>query len=133
MMEHPNFIVLLFAAGGVLFVLLGIPLKQGEVPPNWFYGFRHPKDALGQRDMVHGQPCNRRRHDPRRVLSWPRASLIVFALRNWIESRDIRCRIVAVMLVIVVYMAIHGLSLFEKCKYAGDHPYLGKPDQNARV
>lgn len=40
----------IFVVTGALFVVLGIPLALGKVPPNWFYGFRTPK-TLSRSDI----------------------------------------------------------------------------------
>jgi uncharacterized membrane protein len=112
-MERSNYTVLLFAAVGVLFVLLGIPLKQGAVPPNWWYGFR-TKKTLSDKEIWYA--VNRVTGvDMIRVgCVLVAASLIVFALRNWLSPEASVAVLIVVMLVMVVYMAFHGLSILRR-------------------
>jgi uncharacterized membrane protein len=112
-MERSNYTVLLFAAVGVLFVLLGIPLKQGAVPPNWWYGFR-TKKTLSDKEIWY--TVNRVTGiDMIRIgCVLIAASLIVFALRNWLSPEASVAVLIVVMLVMVVYMAFHGLSILRR-------------------
>jgi hypothetical protein len=112
-MEHSNYTVMLFAAIGVLFILLGIPLKQGAVAPNWWYGFRTRK-TLSDKEIWYA--VNRVTGvDMIRIGSiLVAASLIVFALRNWLSPEASVAVLIVVMLVMVVYMAFHGLSILRR-------------------
>ena len=112
-MEHSNYTVLLFAVIGVLFVLLGIPLKQGAVPPNWWYGFR-TKKTLSDKEIWYA--VNRVTGiDMIRVgVVLVAASLIVFALRNWLSPESSVAVLIVVMLLMVGYMAFHGLSILRR-------------------
>jgi uncharacterized membrane protein len=112
-MEHSNYNVLLFAAIGVLFVLLGIPLKQGAVPQNWWYGFR-TKKTLSDKEIWYA--VNRVTGiDMIRVGGvLVAASLIVFALRNWLSPEASVVVLIVVMLLMVGYMAFHGLSILRR-------------------
>jgi uncharacterized membrane protein len=48
-MNQITFAALLFALVGVLYIGLGIPLLQGRIPPNRFYGSRTKKTLSDER------------------------------------------------------------------------------------
>jgi uncharacterized membrane protein len=112
-MEHPVYIVLLFVLIGAVFIALGIPLKQGAVPPNRFYGFRTRK-TLANKDIWYA--VNRLMGiDMIRVgVVLVAASLIVLALRKSLGPEAMVFTVIAVSLVMVGYMAIHGFSLLKR-------------------
>src|SRR5690348_8836412 len=112
-MEHPVYIELLFAIVGVLFIVLGIPLKQGAVPPNRWYGFRTRKTLSDEEiwyeinrvtgiDMIRAGGV---------ILA---TSLVMLAFRNWISPDTAVMILLAVMLGTVGWMAFHGFSLLKK-------------------
>src|SRR5688572_13826064 len=37
------FNVIMFGGIGILYIILGVPLALGKIPPNWGYGFRTPR------------------------------------------------------------------------------------------
>jgi len=111
--EHSNYTVLIFAAVVILFILLGIPLKQGAVPPNWWYGFRTRK-TLSDKDIWY--TVNRVTGiDMIRVgTSLAAASLVVFALRGWLSLEASVAILMVVMVLTVGYMAYHGFSTLRR-------------------
>lgn len=113
MMEHPVYIVLLFALIGAVFVALGIPLKQGAVPPNCWYGFRTRK-TLSDKEIWY--PINRIMgiDTIRAGAVLVGASLVGLALRNTLNPEVIVALLVGVMLIMMAYMAVHGFSLLRR-------------------
>jgi uncharacterized membrane protein len=113
MMEHPVYVVLLFALIGALFVALGIPLQQGAVPPNWWYGFRTRK-TLSNKEIWYAINRVTGIDMIRTGVVIVGASLIVLALRNRLSAELVILVLVAVMLIMVAYMAVHGFSLLRR-------------------
>src|SRR6478672_3053568 len=112
-MEHPVYIVLLFVLIGAVFIALGIPLKQGAIPPNYWYGFRTRK-TLSDKEIWYS--INRVMGiDMIRVgVVLVAASLIVLAVRRSMSPEAMVFTVIAVSLVMVGYMAIHGFSLLKR-------------------
>jgi len=113
MTEHPIYIVLLFVMIGALFVALGIPLKQGAVPPNWWYGFRTRK-TLSDKEIWYTINRIMGIDMIRAGAVLVGACLIVLALRNTLSPEVIVVLLVGVMLIMMAYMAIHGFSLLRR-------------------
>ena len=113
MMENPIYLALLFAVIGTVFIVLGIPLKQGAIPPNRFYGFRTRK-TLSDREVWYA--INRVTGiDMIRVGGlMVVVSLLLLAIRNWIGPDVMLFILLAVMVISVAYMAIHGISLLKR-------------------
>ena len=112
-MEAGFYYGLLFVRVGGVFGALGIPLKQGRVPPNRFYGFRTPRTL---RDEKIWYPANR-------VLGIDMiragvvimgVSLLMLALRGFVPSDAAVIVIIATMIGTAVYMAIHGFAILRK-------------------
>jgi len=112
-MENPVHVGLLFTFIGLLFVALGFPLKQGAVPPNYWYGFRTRK-TLSDKEIWYA--INRVTGiDMIRVgIILGVASTVMISLRNWLSLEAIAMILTAVMLLSVAYMAIHGFSLLRR-------------------
>ena len=112
-MESGFFYVALFIVIGALFVALGIPLKQGRIPPNHFYGFRTPRTL---RDEKVWYPANR-------VLGIDMirggavivdVSLVMLALRSFVTAETAVLALVAISIAVAVYMGIHGFAVLRK-------------------
>ena len=108
-MEDHVYIILSFAAIGVLFMVLGLPLKQGAIPPNRWYGFRTRKTLADEEiwykvnriagiDMIRGGAA------------LTAAALVLLALRKTLTLEIAAAILVIVMLAVVIWMAIHGFS-----------------------
>ena len=112
-MENPVYVVLLFAVIGILFIVLGFPLKQGAVPPNCFYGFRTRK-TLSNKEIWYA--INRVTGiDMMRVgVAIVTASLVVLSIRSWISPDAMLFIMLGVMVISVAFMAIHGFSLLKR-------------------
>jgi hypothetical protein len=112
-MENPIYYLLLLALIGLLFIILGIPLKQGAVRPNLWYGFRTRKTLSDETIW----------YDINRVLGIDMircgmvitaSSLVVVALRNSITPEISVAILVAVTLIMVVWMAFHGFYILRR-------------------
>ena len=112
-MEPGFFYVALFAVIGLLFVVLGIPLKQGRIPPNYFYGFRTPRTL---RDEKVWYPANR-------VLGIDMirggvvivaGALLMLALRGFVTSEGAVLVLVGVSVAVATFMGIHGFAVLRK-------------------
>lgn len=112
-MEGGFYYLLLFVVLGGIFVALGIPLKQGRIPPNYFYGFRTPRTL---RDETIWYPVNR-------VLGVDMVrtgvviaviALIMMAMRNYVTSEVAVIVVVGTMVVSTLVMAIHGFAELRK-------------------
>ncbi len=51
-MNEVSTVAILFAAVGMLFILISIPLILERVPPNNFYGRAHAQDAFRSENLV---------------------------------------------------------------------------------
>ena len=110
----PGFnLLFLFIFSGVLFVVFGIPLKQGRVPPNRFYGFRTPRTLTNETvwyavnrvtgaDMVASG------------IAIIAVSLVMMALRGFITPDAAIMVVLATMIASALYMAIHGFMALRK-------------------
>ena len=112
-MENGFLYVLLFVLIGAVFIVSGIPLKQGRIPPNYFYGFRTPRTLKDEKIWY---PVNR-------VLGIDMirvgaviiaASLVMLAMRSWITSEAAVLVLVGTMIMSAVLMAIHGFATLRK-------------------
>lgn len=112
-MEYGYSSLYLFPLTGIIFVLLGIPLKRGQVPPNNWYGFRTRKtlsnEALwyevnrvtGQDMITAGATMF--------VISIP---VLLLAERIGLALAHIVMTVVT--LVMVIRMGIHGFSILKR-------------------
>jgi uncharacterized membrane protein len=112
-MEGGIYYLLLLLAIGLIFAALGIPLKQGRIPPNHFYGFRTPRTL---RDEAVWYPVNRVLGvDMIRVgVVIAVVSLVMMAMRGYVAAEVAVLVVVATMILAVVYMAIHGFTELRK-------------------
>src|SRR5437868_6948065 len=112
-MEAGFYYVLLFVLVGGIFVALGIPLKQGRVPPNRFYGFRTPRTMTDEKIWY---PANRVLGIDmiRAGVVIVAVSLLMLALRGFVPSDTAVVVIIATMIGTAVYMAIHGFAILRK-------------------
>jgi uncharacterized membrane protein len=111
---EPGFLyVVLFVVIGALFVALGIPLKNGRVPPNRFYGFRTPRTLTDENvwypvnrvlgvDMIRGG------------IAIMAVSLVLLAVRGFITSETAVMVLVGAMIAAAAFMAIHGFATLWK-------------------
>ena len=110
----PGFnLLFLFIFAGVMFVAFGIPLRQGRVPPNRWYGFRTPRTLRDEKVW----------HAVNRVTGADMVGtgvaiiavcLLMFALRSYVTSDTAIMVVLATMIATAVYMAIHGLAALRK-------------------
>ena len=112
-MENPVYVVLLFAFIGLLFIVLGIPLKQGAVPPNYFYGFRTRK-TLSDKEVWYAINRVTGIDMIGAGVAIVATSLVLLAIRNWISLDAVVFILLAVMIISFGYMAIHGFSLLRQ-------------------
>ena len=112
-MEPGFFYVALFLVIGALFVVLGVPLKQGRIPPNHFYGFRTPRTLTDEKvwypanrvlgiDMIRGGV----------VIA--AVSLLMLALRGFVTAETAVLILVAMSIAVAVFMGIHGFAVLRK-------------------
>ena len=112
-MENEVLYVALFIVIGALFVGLGIPLKQGRIPPNHFYGFRTPRTLTDEKvwypanrvlgaDMIRGGTV---------IVA---VSLVMLALRGFVTAETAVLVLVAVSIATAAYMGIHGFAVWRK-------------------
>jgi uncharacterized membrane protein len=112
-MENGSLYVALFILIGALFVVLGIPLKQGRIPPNYFYGFRTPRTL---RDEKVWYPANR-------VLGIDMirggvvivaGALVMLALRGFVAAHAAVLVLVGISIAVALFMGIHGFAVLRK-------------------
>lgn len=112
-MDRGFYLIFLFILIGGLFVALGIPLKQGRVGPNRFYGFRTPR-TLSDENVWY--PANR-------VLGIDMmrggvaiivVSLTMLAFRGYVTSETAVMVMVATIIATALFMAIHGFAILKK-------------------
>jgi uncharacterized membrane protein len=112
-MEPGFFYVALFIVIGALFIVLGVPLKQGRIPPNHFYGFRTPRTL---RDEKVWYPANR-------VLGIDMirggvvivaVSLVMLALRSFVTAETAVLVLVGMSIAVALYMGVHGFAVLRK-------------------
>ena len=97
----------------MVFIALGVPLKQGKVPPNWWYGFRTRK-TVSNPDIWYAVNRITGIDMIRAGTIIAAASLIMLALRNSITPEAAVAVLLAVMLVMVGWMAYNGFSQLSK-------------------
>lgn len=112
-MQDPVFVVGLFILLGIVFIMLGLPLKYEKVPPNWFYGFRTPK-TLSSKDIWY--PINHVAGVDmiRTGVVMIAAAIVLLALRNLIGLEAVVFILVAVSLMMALWMLIHGFSILRR-------------------
>ena len=105
--------VILFAFVGIVFVALGIQLKHEKVPPNWFYGFR-TRRTLSDTNIWYA--VNRVTGEDMILAGvvLTATAVLMLALRNWIAPEAAVFVLVAVILIMVGWMAYHGLSTLRR-------------------
>lgn len=112
-MSGESYFIFLFIVIGGVFIALGYPLKQGRVPPNYFYGFRTPRTLSNEKiwypvnrilgiDMIRGGAV---------IIA---VSLVMLALRSSVTPETAVIVIVAAMIAVAVFMAIHGFAVLRK-------------------
>ena len=112
-MDPGFFYVALFIVIGALFVVFGIPLKQGRVPPNYFYGFRTPRTLTDEKvwypvnrvlgiDMIRGGVV---------IVA---VSLVMLGLRGFVTAEAAVLVLVAMSIAVAAYMGIHGFAVLRK-------------------
>ena len=112
-MENGLYYLLLFVLIGAVFIVSGIPLKQGRVPPNYFYGFRTPRTL---RDEKVWYPVNRVLGvDMIRVgVVIIAVSLVMLAMRGLISAEMAVFVVVGTLILSALFMAIHGFAILRK-------------------
>jgi uncharacterized membrane protein len=112
-MQDPVVVIGLFILIGVVFVVLGLPLKHEKIPPNWFYGFRTPK-TLSSKEIWY--PINRVAGIDmiRTGVVMISGAFVLLAFRNLIGIETVVLILVAVSLVMTVWMFIHGFSILRR-------------------
>ena len=106
-------ICLLFAATGLLFVGLGIPLMRQRVPPNPYYGFRTKKSMS---DPKIWYEVNRIQGNDLLLAGAliTMSSLAMLAIaQSWTPER-VGLTLVIVMVFSLVGVALHGFSVLRR-------------------
>lgn len=112
-MDDGYYTLFLFPLVGLVFILMGLPLKGCKIPPNHWYGFRTPKTLSNEKiwyeinkvtgeDMVNIGVV---------ILL---TSLVTLSFRGWLPVEAAVSILTAILLVSVAWMAIHGFSLLRK-------------------
>ena len=112
-MQDPVFVIGIFVLMGIVFAVLGLPLKYEKIPPNWFYGFRTPK-TLSSEDIWY--PVNRVAGIDmvRTGVVLTAAGCILLALRNFIGVEMAVFILLAVSIGMTLWMLIHGFSVLRR-------------------
>jgi SdpI/YfhL protein family len=106
-------IALEFGLIGVVFIAFGIPLKRCKVPPNIWYGFRTRKTLSNPEiwyavNRVTGQDMIRA------GAALAVSSFVVLILRNSLAYETALIILLAVTIVMVIWMLVHGLSILRQ-------------------
>ena len=112
-MEDLILITLFFIVDGVLLIALGVPLLQGQVPPNSWYGFRTRKTLSDEKiwyavNRVAGKDM---------VLAGAIiivSSLILLLFGGRISFERATATLVTITLLSVAWMVIHGYSVLKQ-------------------
>lgn len=112
-MEYGFNSLLLFPLTGIIFVLLGIPLKRDKIPPNMWYGFRTPKTLSNEKtwyevNRIAGQDMITA------GLAIVVISIPTILFHDRIGSMWSHIILTAVTLVMIIRMAINGFSILRK-------------------
>ena len=112
-MQDPVFVIGLFVVMGIVFVLLGLPLKYEKVPPNWIYGFRTPK-TLSSKEIWY--PINRVAGIDmvRSGITIVGSGLLMLGLKNLIGVETALFFLLAVAVFTTLWMLIHGFSVLRR-------------------
>src|SRR5689334_4549643 len=112
-MNDPAVFLVLFLFGGLLFILLGLPLKYEKVLRNWFYGFRTRK-TLSNDEIWYA--VNRLTGiDMIRTGAVVTASaLILFALRNMIAPETSIVILTVTGACLTLWMMVHGFLFLRR-------------------
>ena len=112
-MNDPVFILVLFVIGGVLFVVLGLPLNYEKVPPNWFYGFRTRK-TLSSKEIWY--PVNRVTGiDMIRIgIVIAASALVMLGLRHSVAPETGVIIVGAIGALMALWMVIHGIWVLRR-------------------
>jgi uncharacterized membrane protein len=100
----------LFALVGLLFVGLSIPLIQGRIPPNRYYGFRTPKTLSNPKIWYEVNRISG--HDlfiAGALITIASLTMLAFAQR-W-DPRNVAVTLLAVMILSLVGVALHGFQV----------------------
>lgn len=100
---------LLFAAVGLLYIALGVPLFRGQVKPNSWYGCRTTKTMSDEKIWYAVNRVNRPRHDSCRNCGLI-SSLVVFLLRSHMNSDFAAAVLLAVLILGVGAMVVNSLK-----------------------
>ena len=100
---------LLFAAAGLLYIALGFPLFQGRVRPNWWYGCRTTK-TLSDETIWYAVNRVTGRDLIAAGIAVLVSSLVVFLLRNHMNSDFAAAVLLAVLVGGVVVMVVNSLK-----------------------
>ena len=107
------YMIWLFAATGLIFIALGLPLKNGRVKPNIWYGFRTRKtlsnddiwytvNRVTGADMIYGGSA---------ILA---ACAVLAAVGNWLPVDAVTAILLAVTLGATAWMVFSGLAQLRK-------------------
>ena len=109
-MQDPSSVQFLYILLGVMFIVLGLPLKHEKIPPNWFYGFRTPK-TLSSKEIWY--PVNRVAGIDmvRTGVVMIAASLVLLALRNIVSPEASVFILLTIAVGMTLWMLIHGFSV----------------------
>jgi uncharacterized membrane protein len=104
---------ILFAFVGLLFVGLSIPLIQGKIPPNRFYGFRTPKTLSDPKiwyeiNRISGNDL----FVAGALITITSLTMLVFGQR-W-EPRSVVVTLLAVMLLSLAGATWHGFKVLRR-------------------
>jgi len=112
-MNDPAIFLLLYLFGGVLFILLGLPLKYEKVPRNWFYGFRTRK-TLSSDEIWYAVNRVSGIDMIRTGLVVASGALVLLALRNAIAPETSIVILTAIGVGMTLWMMIHGFSVLRR-------------------
>jgi uncharacterized membrane protein len=112
-MDDVYYTLFLFPVVGLLFIFLGLPLKQGKIPPNHWYGFRTRKTLTNEKiwyeiNKITGE-------DMVKIgVVVMLSSLLILSFRGWLPVEAAVAIQTTIVLASVAWMAIRGFSLLNK-------------------
>jgi uncharacterized membrane protein len=112
-MQESIFAVVIFIFLGVVFILLGLPLKHGKVPPNWFYGFRTRK-TLSSEEIWYAVNRVTGIDMIRTGVTLSAAGVVMLVLRDRIAPEAAIVILLIIAVGMTVWMAIHGFSVLRR-------------------
>src|SRR5512140_736227 len=109
-MDDAYYTLFLFPVLGLLFILLGLPLKQGKIPPNHWYGFRTRKTLTNDKiwydiNKITGE------YMVKIGVVVTFSSLLILSFRGWLPVEFAVAIQTAIMLASVAWMVIRGFSI----------------------